>query len=276
MVDRQDADAILKGAETIDLQEEGSHGVLLLHGFGDTPQTLSLLARRLSKSGYGVFAPLLPGHGRTMDAFRRSRAADWIDAARQSLARVCSRYNTVSVVGLSMGAALAVLLAAESSEIASLVLIAPYLGMPMRLRVAASTHWLWGTFAGELNARNPRSIHDPMEREKNLAYGAVTGRTLFELSRVVKRARQALPKVTAPTLVILSKEDPRVASSVGDFALNTLGARDKKLVWTEGAGHIITVDYGRERVFSEVERWLLAHDRSATAAGSNKAAVERR
>jgi len=175
-----------------------------------------------------------------------------------------------------MGAALAVLLAAESSEIASLVLIAPYLGMPMRLRVAASTHWLWGTFAGELNARNPRSIHDPMEREKNLAYGAVTGRTLFELSRVVKRARQALPKVTAPTLVILSKEDPRVASSVGDFALNTLGARDKKLVWTEGAGHIITVDYGRERVFSEVERWLLAHDHSATAAGSNKAAVERR
>src|SRR5256714_3611024 len=276
MVDRQDADAILKGAETIDLQEEGSHGVLLLHGFGDTPQTLSLLARRLSKSGYGVFAPLLPGHGRTMDAFRRSRAADWIDAARQSLARVRNRYNTVSVVGLSMGAALAVLLAAESSEIASLVLIAPYLGMPMRLRVAASTHWLWGTFAGELNARSPRSIHDPMEREKNLAYGAVTGRTLFELSRVVKRARQALPKVTAPTLVILSKEDPRVASSVGDFALNTLGARDKKLVWTEGAGHIITVDYGRERVFSEVERWLLAHDRSATAAAGNKAAVERR
>jgi len=276
MVDRQDADAILKGAETIDLQEEGSHGVLLLHGFGDTPQTLSLLARRLSKSGYGVFAPLLPGHGRTMDAFRRSRAADWTDAARQSLARVRNRYNTVSVLGLSMGAALAVLLAAESSEIASLVLIAPYLGMPMRLRVAASTHWLWGTFAGELNARSPRSIHDPMEREKNLAYGAVTGRTLFELSRVVKRARQALPKVTAPTLVILSKEDPRVASSVGDFALNTLGARDKKLVWTEGAGHIITVDYGRERVFSEVERWLLAHDHSATAAGSNKAAVERR
>ena len=276
MVDWQDADAILKGAETIDLQEEGSHGVLLLHGFGDTPQTLSLLARRLSKSGYGVFAPLLPGHGRTMDAFRRSRAADWIDAARQSLARVRNRYNTVSVVGLSMGAALAVLLAAESSEIASLVLIAPYLGMPMRLRVAASTHWVWGTFAGELNARSPRSIHDPMEREKNLAYGAVTGRTLFELSRVVKRARQALPKVTAPTLVILSKEDPRVASSVGDFALNTLGARDKKLVWTEGAGHIITVDYGRERVFSEVERWLLAHDRSATAAAGNKAAVERR
>src|SRR5438270_13807329 len=101
MVDQRDADSagVIKGAETIDLQEGGSHGVLLLHGFGDTPQTLSLLARRLSKSGYGVFAPLLPGHGRTMDAFRRSRAADWIDAARQSLARLRNRYDSGSALG---------------------------------------------------------------------------------------------------------------------------------------------------------------------------------
>src|SRR3954465_8958427 len=90
---------IIKGAETIDLQEGGSHGVLLLHGFGDTPQTLSLLARRLARSGYGVFAPLLPGHGRSMEAFHRSRAADWIDAAKQGLEHVRNRYDTVSVLG---------------------------------------------------------------------------------------------------------------------------------------------------------------------------------
>lgn len=78
MVDRRDADlaAVLKGAETIDLQEEGSHGVLLLHGFGDTPQTLALLARRLRKTGYSVLAPLLPGHGRNLEAFEKSRASE--------------------------------------------------------------------------------------------------------------------------------------------------------------------------------------------------------
>ena len=54
-------------------------------------------------------------------------------------------------------------------------------------------------------------------------------------------------------------------------------ARDKKLVWTQGAGHIITVDYGRERVFNEVESWLRTYDgRSATAAEDKRAAVERR
>jgi len=251
---------ILKGAETIDLQEGGSHGVLLLHGFGDTPQTLSLLARRLAKSGYGVYAPLLPGHGRSMDAFRKSRADEWINAAREALSQMRNRYATVSVVGLSMGGAISVIIAAETSAITSLVLIAPYLGMPTYLRVAAAAHWLWGPLAGEINASSPRSVHDPIEREKNLAYGAVTGRTLFELSRVVKRARKALAGVTAPTLVILSKEDPRVAPAVAEFAMKKLGAHEKKLVWTEGAGHIITVDYGRERVFSEVEKWLRAFE----------------
>jgi carboxylesterase len=269
MVDRHDIDTdrVIKGAETIDMQEEGSHGVLLLHGFGDTPQTLSVLARRLHKSGYSVFAPLLPGHGRTMYAFTRSRADEWIDAARRSLLEMRGRHDAVSVVGLSMGGAIAVILAAEVTDISSLTLIAPYLGMPRTLRLAAATHLVWGGLAGEINARNPRSIRDPIEREKNLAYGAVTGRALSELLKVVRTARKALPGVTAPTLIIQSREDPRIAPDIAESALRRIGAREKRLVWTEGAGHIITVDYGRERVFSEVEKWLRSHaSRDATAA----------
>ncbi len=269
MVDRRDADAtvVRKGAEAIDLQEEGSHGVLLLHGFGDTPQTLSLLARRLHQVGYGVFVPLLPGHGRSMDAFSRSRADEWIDAASSSLLEMRGRYKAVSVIGLSMGGALAVLLAAEVGDISALILIAPYLGMPRLLRLAAATHWLWGRLAGEISGKNPLSIHDPIERQKSLAYGAVTGRALHELAKVMTRASKALPRVTAPTLIVQSRQDPRVAPGVAQLALEELGAKEKKLVWTEGAGHIITVDYGRERVFSEVEKWLRAHDsRGATAA----------
>lgn len=262
-----DAAAILPGAETIDLQEGGSRGVLLLHGFGDTPQTLALLARRLKKSGYSVLAPLLPGHGRTTESFAKSRASDWIEAAQGAYTGLRARNRAVSVVGLSMGGALATILAAEQHDIPSLALIAPYVGMPGRLRVAAATHWLWGKLAGELGARNLQSIHDPIEREKNLAYGTVTGRELHELWMVVRRARKSLSAVRAPTLIIQSREDPRCAPATAEFALKTLGSQEKKLVWTQGAGHIITVDYGRERVFSEVEGWLDIHnDRSAAAA----------
>jgi carboxylesterase len=249
---------VIKGAETIDLQEEGSPGVLLLHGFGDTPQTLSLLARKLHKAGYSVLAPLLPGHGRSMRDFSGSTAGQWIESARRSLTEMRNAGGAVSIVGLSMGGAIATVLAAEAN-ITALVLIAPYLGMPLRLRMAAATHWVWGRAAGEVNARNPRSIHDPIEREKNLAYGAVTGRALSQLWRVVRQARRALPSVMAPTLIIQSREDPRVSALVAQSALEMLGANEKRLVLTEGSGHIITVDYGRERIFSEVMNWLAEH-----------------
>ena len=268
MADRHAVDAaIRKGAETIDLREEGSHGVLLLHGFGDTPQTLTSFARYLSKSGFAVFAPLLPGHGRTMADFTASRADDWIRASEDAFIEMRTRFRTVSVSGLSMGGALAVIVAAGRHDIASLVLFAPYLGMPRWLRGAAVTHWAWGRFVGPVSANSPRSIQDPIEREKNLAYGQVTGRTLFELARVVRRARRALSRVVTPTLIIQSREDPRVPPAVANYALKKLGAPEKKIVWTTGAGHIITVDYGRERLFSEAERWLESHaGRGATAA----------
>jgi carboxylesterase len=211
-----------------------------------------------------------------MAAFEKSRAADWIAAARKAFTDMRARHDSVSIVGLSMGGALSVLIAAEWDDIPALVLIAPYVAMPRMLRAAASTHWLWGRFAGEINGRSPRSIHDPIEREKNLAYGAITGRALFELLRVVRLARKALPRVKAPTLIIQSREDPRIAPDVAEFALKTLGAPEKRLVWTEGAGHIITVDFGRELVFSEVEAWLLTHGRrGAAAAATEKAAAER-
>jgi carboxylesterase len=268
-----DVARIRAGAEAIELREEGSHGALLLHGFGDTPQTLAGLAKKLNRAGYGVHVPLLPGHGRTMEAFGQSGADDWAAAAKNALNDLRWRHRSVSVVGLSMGGALAVALTAESPDVPALALIAPYIEMPRKIRLAASTHWFWGRFAGEISAQNPRSIHDAIAREKSLAYGSVTGSRLYELLKVVRRARKAFSGVRAPTLLIQSREDPRCSSRGAEDAIKMLGAREKKLVWTEGAGHVITVDYGRERVYSEVLSWLDKHARGGTAAAADSTAA---
>ena len=249
---------IRSGAETIDLQEGNSKGILLLHGFGDTPQTLSLLARRLHASGFDVRAPLLPGHGRNVNAFTSSRRGEWLACARTELAEMQASHAVVSVGGLSMGGAIAAILAAESRDIKALVLIAPYLDMPVTHRIASALHWIWGPIAGVRRSNSPRSILDPEERTKNLGYGAYTARLLYELWRLAAQARRALPSIEAPTLVIQSKADPRIAPSVAEHALAALGAKEKKLCWADG-GHIITVDTGRERVFAEVTDWFEQH-----------------
>ena len=245
------------GAETIDLQEGNSHGILLLHGFGDTPQTLGLLARHLHACGFDVKAPLLPGHGRSVPAFMASRRADWLACARQELAVIRANHRSVSIVGLSMGGAIAAILAAEVKEITALVLLAPYLDMPITHRIASASHWLWGPAAGARKASSPSSILDPEERAKNLGYGgAYSGRLLYELWRLAAQARRSLAAISAPTLLLQSRADPRVAPAVAERAFASLGAKEKRLQWVEGGGHIITVDYGRDKVFDEVTSWI--------------------
>jgi carboxylesterase len=155
-----------------------------------------------------------------------------------------------------MGGALAVILAAELQDIPALVLLAPYLGMPWHMRVAVTFAGLWSDWIGPIAATSNRSVHDPAEREKNLSYGSVTGRALHELALVMQQARRALPDVTTRTLLIQSREDNRVSPRVAERAFSALGAADKRLLVTQGAGHIITVDYGRERVFEEIRAWL--------------------
>jgi carboxylesterase len=261
----ESGDGIIAGAETIDLQGANSNGVLLLHGFGDTPQTLGLLADHLHGAGFGVRAPVLPGHGRSVEAFTRSRRVEWLDFARQELVGLRRRYPSVAILGLSMGGAIASLLAAENSDLRTLVLVAPYLGMRLSYRVISAVSWIWGPFAGTVKSNSPRSIHDPAERAKNLGYGVYNGRLLYELWRLTYQARRALPLIHIPTLLIQSREDPRIALSIAERSFELLGTADKRLVLTVGAGHIITVDNGRERVFQAVREWLETHMQAEVA-----------
>jgi carboxylesterase len=255
---------VREGAEPINLQEGNSRGVLLLHGFGDTPQTLRQLALELHAAGYDVRVPLLPGHGTVVADFLASRSRDWLDFARAELHDMKRGCERIALVGLSMGGALAAILASENPDTPALVLLAPYLDMPAIPRLAAGTFWLWGNRV--MKSNSPNSIRDPAERAKNVGYGAYSRRLLFELWKLTRLARASLSRIAAPTLIMQSRMDPRIASKVAQRAYAALGTADKKLVWMENTGHIITVDYGHEKVFEEVRSWLVTHEPAAATA----------
>lgn len=260
-------DGIIPGAEPISLgPPRGRDAVLLLHGFGDTPRTLEYAAARLHERGYSVHVPLLPGHGRSLRAFADSHADEWLAAARTALASMRDRYEHVSLVGLSMGGALATLLAQRDERLPAMVLVAPYLDAPPLVRWLSRLHRPVAVWAPYLSGSNPLSIHDDAERARSLAYGAMTPRLLAELTRLADRARAALPDVIAPTLIIQSREDTRVAPKVAEQAYERLRVQTKRLVWVEGCGHIITADRRRDEVAETIGVWLDEHVRPAARA----------
>lgn len=191
-----------------------------------------------------------------MAAMDASTHTQWLDYARAELYALRARYRWVAVGGLSMGGTIAAILAAEVRDLPSLVLIAPYLTMPRYLRLISSTANYWNGRVGPIRAATARSILDPAERAANLAYGSVTGRGIHELSLLVGAARTILGEIAAPTLYIQSEGDNRISSQSAMRAFAELRMETKKLVLTREGGHIITVDYGRERVFEEIRAWL--------------------
>lgn len=264
-------EGIVPGAEPIHLPAPGRRAALLLHGFGDTPQTLGRLAAHLHARGWAVRAPLLPGHGRTLAAFSESGCHDWICHAREELAALRRAHTEVAVVGLSMGGALATILAGEGDgrKMAALALVAPYLSMPRTVRGLARLHRVWAPVVPVVGSRGERSILDDVERARSLAYGMVTGRLLRELLAVVDRAAAAAPHVTVPTLVVHSRQDVRIPAAAAQRAFDRLGAAEKRLEWVDDGGHVLTVDHGRDRVQELVAEWLdgkrASDDRRAAA-----------
>jgi carboxylesterase len=252
-------DGIIPGAAAIDLPRTAAPGVLLLHGGGDTPQVLADLAAHLHRRGYSVRVPLLSGHGRALPELATASAAQWHDDARSACEALRKTHKTVALVGLSMGGALAIKLAAERADIAVLVLLAPYVAMPATLRRLATTTALWGWLLPYFSSRSGRSIHDAAAASRALGRGILTPAALRAVYDVVTRAAELLPRVKAPTLVIQSLEDNRISREAAQKAFERLGSTDKKLIWVEGAGHVITVDFGYERIFQLTAEWLEKH-----------------
>lgn len=251
------ADGVVVGAGTIDLRhdDDGDRAALVLHGFGDTPQSVAPLATYMYAAGWTVRAPLLPGHGRTLREFGNSSAVDWLECAHEEMVALQATHRRVVLVGQSMGGALATILAAASPPPA-LVLLAPYLDMPPRVRRLTRLSRIWSLALPYVDSGGQESILDETERVRSLGYGAVNGRALRQLLNLVRSARAAYPQVFSPLLIAQSRHDNRIAQHVTLDAFTRFGSVQKRLVWVDEGGHVLAVDRGRERLFALIKSWL--------------------
>lgn len=252
-------DGIILGAEPIVLPGSASHAVLVVHGFADTTQSVRALAEHLHRvHGWTVHAPLLPGHGRTLADFDASSSVQWRAHVREAYAALKSTHTTVALIGLSMGGALATLEAANDPSLPALVLLVPYLTPPARAERLAPLATLINLVNPYLAAGSrEQSIFDPAARAKALGYGGSPPVRVRDLVTVAHDARFAAADVVAPTLLMHSRTDYRIP-----FVLATTHAGlyeraiAREQIWLDGCGHVITVDFGCQRVFAATANWL--------------------
>jgi carboxylesterase len=235
--------------------EGGSVGALLIHGFTGSPPEMRRVGEYLHERGLTISAPLLPGHGTTVEEMNRCGWRDWTDHAEQALADLRSRCEVAFVAGLSMGSLITIYLAAHH-DVAGAILYSPALKVahPLLRFTPLLKHVIPRTAkSGESDYTDPQAERYTWSYEENPSYAA------HELLKLLRRVRRLLVDVRCPLLIIHSTGDQAIAPDSARTTYDRAGSTDKELVTLHNSGHVITVDSEWETVAEKTYGFIQAH-----------------
>jgi len=234
---------LLPGAEPFHHQG-GPIGVLVVHGFTGSPQSMRPWAEHLAAAGLTVSLPLLPGHGTRWQDLQLTRWEDWYAEAEVALLELAASCEQVFVCALSMGSSLALRLAAEHGKtISGLVLVNPSVRSdnPASVLLPVLRH---------LVPTLPGIASDiALEGSVELGYDRMPLHAAWSLSKLWKTVQAALPSVTQPVLLLHSPQDHVVSPANSELVLARISSTDVTEVLLEQSYHVATLDHDAGLIF---------------------------
>jgi len=231
-------------------------GCLLVHGFTGMAQEMRPLGEYLAARGCGVIGVCLAGHGTTMADVERTTWQDWVASAQAGLHELRQRHSHVFVMGLSMGGAISLYLAAREA-------IVGVVGLSTLIRVPRGGWQLryirWLKYLKRYVEKGPPDWWDAEAAARHVSYPFYPTRGVEQLVRLLEEMRASLPHVRVPALIMHSRHDGAIPFAHAQEIYDRLGSADKELVFIEGSGHIITEDTQREQVAAHVWDWMQGH-----------------
>ena len=230
----------------------GPVGVLVLHGFTGSTQTVRDWAGFLAAAGLTVRAPLLPGHGGTWQDLGRTGWLDWYAEAERSFTELSAACEQVFVAGISMGGCLAFRLAqTQGPKVSGLVVVNPSLAGDIRLLVLAPVlkHVLrsLSSVGGD--------IKKPGGQEKALKRTPVA--SVATLPQMWRTTAAQLAEVTQPLIVYRSTVDHVVGPASMRVLMAALpGAQVRPL---GNSYHVATLDNDAPEIFDGTLSFIREH-----------------
>jgi carboxylesterase len=218
----------------------GPSQALLIHGFLGSPRELRPLAQELAAAGVSARGVLLPGFGEHIDQLRHTKASQWAEAAREAWIETRAGAERTTLIGFSMGGAVALRLAAEAGLAPDqLVLLAPHGKFADRraavLPVAKHVIREFKPF-GRVDFDSPdmrrmlselapgADLDDPAVRHQLRNAATIPTSALDELRRVGLGAAAAAPRVGAPTTILQGLQDATTLPTYSRQLAKRMGA----------------------------------------------------
>ena len=246
----------VKASRPFTLLHENKSGkaVLLIHGFTGYPGELVRPAEDLYEKGFDVFVPRLPGHGTTGKDFISSGQKDWVGVAENALVDLLGKYKEVSVVGHSMGGAIAALIVSRHPEVKGAVLCCPGIELENMDKKTARILSVLSLFVKKMKKEwqsDPRyHMHyegAPKDDEKlgEEYWKFLYPRNIVSLLRIAESAKAGLPDIKARTLIIGAEKDALVVPDSVYTIQKAIGDRAETLL-VKDATHYVYYDISQE------------------------------
>ncbi|MFD1362054.1 alpha/beta hydrolase [Lentibacillus salinarum] len=217
-------------------------GVLVIHGFTGTTQSMHYFGKQLAEVGFTVFGPRLAGHGTDPKDMEKATYEDWIHTVEKGLGKLQTTCDHIFIAGLSMGGTLTLYLAEEYAGIKGIIPINAAIHMPDLIENYKTLK--------TTETRFVEGIGSDIKQEgvAELAYEETPVKSMRELIVLSELVRNNLANVNAPAMIVSSAEDHVVPPENAREIYESISSDTREFVLLEDSYHVATLDHDKEQL----------------------------
>ena len=191
--------------------------VLLINGAGTNGAELKSLYKHLAKKEkYFVYYPgFLPG-GFVGEYFPKSTPVDFVEFIDETMEMINDDFDNVYLIGYSLGASTAAIIAARNERIKKLVLISPIIKNPNYRK------FLNGLGHSLSYSRNLTRIQKVFYKEFIVRFMRIAKIHIWHLQMYLHYTKRYLKMITTETLIIETLKDEMVKKKSIDFLVRSI------------------------------------------------------
>ena len=212
------------------------------------------------RTGCTVYAPRLAGHGTRPEDMRGIRWEEWYADVLAGYCMLRERCDQVFVSGLSMGADLCLLLAANQSPDGVIAMSTPFKIYDWRIHLIPLISQIL-PYRAKKDSDDTRQFYAYVEAQGRTyeTYPRYPTSSLKELNELIDATRESLPRIKGPVLLIHSQRDDVVPFAQFGRIVDSIPCEDKQTLVLEKSLHVVTLDVECSTVFESVAQFIATH-----------------
>jgi carboxylesterase len=208
---------------------------VLIHELGGGPENVEPVAALLRERGALVLAPTLPGHATRWEDLTDVSWEDWCRAGEAAVDEATRRTGTTVVVaGVSIGAAIALRIAADRpAQVSAVVAINATLQGPSILRLVPVLRFVIRSI--------PTGSPDGPSGGPPRSYPRLPTKVLTQLPPLWRDVLRRLSAVEQPVTIVRSRSDGRSGAQADELIRRAVASLRVAEVVLPHAGHLATI-----------------------------------